>query len=86
VLKVIRAGCAQRVSSLQTCHHRQALDPVIQVSLEEGVIVSDRHAAIRIAIWAEHKAVREEAGSAEDFSLILGNQSQRAHTMEKLFP
>jgi hypothetical protein len=29
--------------------------------------------------------VREETGSAEDFPLILRNQPQRAHPMEKLF-
>jgi hypothetical protein len=52
-------GGARQVSSLQTRHYRQALDLVNHVSLEEGVIVSDRHAAIRIAIRPEHEAVCE---------------------------
>ena len=59
---------------------------MIQVGLQEGVIVFDRHTAIRIAIRAEQESVREETGPAEDFSLILGDQPQRADPMEKLFP
>jgi len=77
---------ARSASSLQACHHGQALDLVIQVRLQEGVIVSDRHAAIGIAIRAEHKAVCQETGPAKDFPLILGNQPQRANPMEKPFP
>jgi hypothetical protein len=35
---------------LQAGHNSQALDLVIQIRLQEGVIVFERHAAIRISI------------------------------------
>ena len=59
---------------------------MIHVGLQEVVIISDRHTAIRIAIRAEHEGVHEEAGPAENFPLILGNHPQRANAMEKLLP
>ena len=58
---------------------------MIQVSLEEEVIFSDRHAAIRIAIRPEHKGVRKQTGPAKDFLLVLGNQPQCAYPMKELF-
>ena len=68
------SSLSSKASSLQTCHHHQALDFVIQVSLEEEVIFSDRHAAIRIATRPEHKGVRKQAGAAKDFLLVFRNQ------------
>src|SRR5262249_36106121 len=51
----------------------------------EEVILSDRHAAIRIAIRPEHKGVRKQTGPAKDFLLVLGNQPQCAYPMKELF-
>src|SRR6266566_2618418 len=73
-------------SSLQTRHHGKSLDLLIQIGLQEGVIVPEGHAAIRIAIWPKQKAVSEQAGAAKDFPLILGDQPQRTYPVEELFP
>ena len=64
---------ARGISSLQTCHHRQALDLVIQVGLQERIIVFERYTAIRIAIRPKHKAVSEQTGPAKDFLRVFRN-------------
>src|SRR4029077_3826273 len=82
-LKILQA---RRDSSFQTGHYDESLDVLIEIGLQERVIVLKRHAAIRVALRAEHVGVCQKTAAAKDFLFVLWNQAQRTYPMERAFP
>src|SRR5262245_38341574 len=55
-----------RGQSLDPGNDGELSDALVAVGTEEGAIVLERHAAVGIAVWPEHIAVREQAAAAVD--------------------
>src|SRR5258708_14590372 len=81
------SGCQTRTiraRSLHPCHHREPLDALIAVGVEEGVVIPERDAAVGIAVGSEHEAVREQAAAAIDRVLAADRgQPQRRHAVKQ---
>src|ERR1700722_12816948 len=74
---------AKAPSSVDPCNHGQPLNALVAIGIEEGVVIAERHAAVGIAVGAEHVGMREQAGSAV-YRLLAANgiEPQRRHAVE----
>ena len=57
--------------------------PVLK-RVQERVVVLERHAAVGIAVRAEHVGVREQARASEDVAVADRREAQRRHAVEQL--
>ena len=53
------------LESVDVRHHGEPLDLAAGVGLQEGAVVLERHAAVGIAVRAEHVGVGEQATTAK---------------------
>ena len=64
----------------------QAFDLPVLKSLQESVVVLERHASVGIAARAEHIRMRQQARPAENVAVSEGGEAQRLDAVKKRFP
>src|SRR5260370_6705556 len=63
----------------------KAINLSVVEGFEESIIVSDRDAAVRIAIGSEHVAMREQPGTPVRGTALGGDHAQRLHAVKQSF-
>src|SRR5258708_12890175 len=70
--------------SFHPCYHGEALDALVAVGIEEGVVVLERNAAVGIAVRTQHVSMREQAPASEDRVLATaGGQPHPRHPVKQ---
>src|ERR1700751_128607 len=86
VEKRVNPDAAGLLGSLELGDDRELVDLSVLVGLQESLVVLERHAAVRIAIGAEHERVRQQSRPPVDSSLPDRIEAQRLHAVEGAFP
>src|SRR5215471_15522261 len=74
-----------RSSPLQMRYHREPLDLLALIGVQECIVVAERYAAVGIAPWAKHVGMGEQTGAAQRAVLIDRTESDRLHAVERRF-
>src|SRR5215475_9234727 len=77
-------GSPQMTTQLDLHDDRELLDALVAIGVQEGVVILERHAAVGIAVGAEHVGMREQADTAI-YSIIAADriEPQRRHAVEQ---
>jgi hypothetical protein len=58
----------------------------VLICLQKGIVVSEGHASVRIAVRAEHVSVCQKACPSIHVAAPDGDEAQRLDSVEKLLP
>jgi hypothetical protein len=62
----------------------KAVDFTPQIRIQEGVVVAERDASIRLAVGAKHVGMRKDSIATEHFAVVNGIEANGANAVEQL--
>jgi hypothetical protein len=62
----------------------ETVDLTAQEGVQEGRVVAEGHASVRLAVGAEHVSMRKHPVAAKDLAVVDGNEANRTNAVKKL--